>query len=152
MWNELVGLIDEVRKTHNTLVAVGDDLHAGTGISTRLRAVLEYVSHHGPTTVPEIARARRVTRQHIQTAVNELLALSLMAYEPNPQHRRSHLVALTGAGARTIDEMQLAEQTALGPLLADLDPNHIAVATETLRSLRAALPDPEARLDPQDTP
>ena len=34
------------------------------------RAVLEYLLINGPATVPAIARARRVTRQHMQALVN----------------------------------------------------------------------------------
>ena len=152
MWSELVELTDEVRRTHNTLAAVVDDLHAERAIPVRLRAALEYLERHGPTTVPDIARARGVTRQHIQTTVNELLDRSLVAYAPNPQHRRSHLVALTNNGAETIAAMQRAERTALEPRLPELDPADLAAATATLRSLRIALPDPHARREFKETP
>lgn len=143
MWSELVELVDEVRRTRNALVAVVDDLHPDAGIPARLRAVLEYLERHGATTVPEIARNRGVSRQHIQTSVNELLDRSLVTYAPNPHHRRSHLVALTESGADTIAGMRAVERAALEPLLAGLDPDGVATATSTLRDLRLALPEPQ---------
>lgn len=152
MWSALVELTDEVRRTYHALAAVVDDLHAERAIPVRLRAALEYLERHGPTTVPDIARARGVTRQHIQTTVNELLDRSLVEYTPNPQHRRSHLVALTTSGAETIAAMQRAEHTALEPLLSGLDPADLATATASLRSLRLALPDPHARPESKETP
>ena len=152
MWSELTVLVDEVRRTHNTLTEVIDDLHAETAVSARLRAVLEYLERHGPTAVPDIARARRVSRQHIQTTVNELLDRSLVTYEPNPNHRRSHLVALTPSGAGMIARLHDHERTALEPLVRGLDRDDIELATATLRSLRLALPDPNLRTDPEETP
>jgi DNA-binding MarR family transcriptional regulator len=152
MWSELTELVDEVRRTHNTLTEVIDDLHADTAVSARLRAVLEYVDRHGPAAVPDIARARRVSRQHIQTTVNELLDRSLVAYEPNPQHRRSHLVVLTPSGAGMIATLQAHERQALEPLVQGLDPDAIAMATATLRSLRLSMPDPNIRPDPEEAP
>jgi DNA-binding MarR family transcriptional regulator len=150
MWSELVELTDEVRRTHNALAAVVDDLHAERAIPVRLRAALEYLERHGPATVPEIARARGVTRQHIQTTVNELLDRSLVEYRPNPHHRRSHLVALTNSGAETIAAMQTAERGALEPSLPDWDRADLVSATATLRSLRLALPDLHARPDAEE--
>ncbi len=152
MWTELTALVDEVRRTHNTLTQVIDALHADTAVSARRRAVLEFLEHNGPTPVPDIARARRVSRQHIQTTVNELRERSLVDFEPNPQHRRSHLVALTPAGTEMIVAMQDRERSTLEPLVQDLDLDAIEAARATLRSLRLAMPDPTVHLDPEDTP
>ncbi len=152
MWSELTELVDEVRRTHNTLAEVIDELHADTAVSARLRAVLEYLDRHGPTAVPDIARARRVSRQHIQTTVNELLDRSLVAYEPNPHHRRSHLAVLTPSGAGTIAALQDRERQALEPLVQGLDPDALELAAATLRSLRLSMPDPHLRPDPEETP
>lgn len=152
MWSELLGLVDEVRRTHNTLTQVIDDLHADTGVSARLRAVLEYLERNGPSPVPDIARARRVSRQHIQTVVNDLRDRALVDYEPNPHHRRSHLVALTPAGAEAIAAMQEREKSALEPLVRGLDRADLDAARTTLRSLRLAMPDPASHHPAEDTP
>ena len=152
MWTELIALVDEVRRTHNTLAEVIDELHAETAVSARLRAVLEYLDRHGPAAVPDIARARRVSRQHIQTTVNELRDRSLVTYEPNPHHRRSHLVVLTPSGAGTIAVLQDRERQTLEPLVRGLDPDAMEHAAATLRSLRLSLPDPNIRPDPEEAP
>ena len=152
MWTELTALVDEVRRTYNTLTRVIDALPADTAVSARLRAVLEYLERKGPAPVPDIARARRVSRQHIQTTVNELRDRALVDFEPNPQHRRSHLVALTPAGAEMITAMQDRERSTLEPLVQDLDLDAVEAAQATLRSLRLAMPDQTVHLDPEPTP
>ncbi|MFQ5955621.1 MAG: hypothetical protein ACE5JZ_11210, partial [Kiloniellales bacterium] len=55
-------------------------LHRASGVSGGMRAVLESVISGGPQTVPQMARARPVTRQHIQGLVDRLLAACLVEY------------------------------------------------------------------------
>jgi len=52
-----------------------------------MRAVLEGLDRSGPRTVPAMARARLVTRQHIQTILNELLERKLV--ETQERERRA---------------------------------------------------------------
>src|SRR6185295_2962392 len=49
----------------------------------------------GPQTVPALARSRPVSRQHIQTLADAMAAEGLLAFKPNPAHKRSPLVTLT---------------------------------------------------------
>ena len=126
MAEALERLINELRLLHNQVVQVGERLHEGEKVTLPMRAVLEFLSRNGPATVPDIARQRRVTRQHIQTIVNDLLEADLVGLAPNPRHQRSSLVALTHAGADTIGRMRKREQgffegTGLGVTEAELD-------------------------------
>ena len=141
MWDDLTDLIDEIRQTFNALAVAVDELHAESAISAHLRAVLEYLLRNGPTTVPDIARARRVSRQHIQTAVNELRALLLVDSRPNPSHRRSPLMELTAEGQSTIVEMRRLERLAFEHCFVDVDPADVAIAADTVRALRQAIPE-----------
>ncbi|MDA1074287.1 MAG: helix-turn-helix domain-containing protein [Proteobacteria bacterium] len=102
-------LINEVRLTYQSLVQIGERLHAGSSLSLGMRAVLEYLQTHSAATVPDIARARRVTRQRIQTLVNQLIDLDLVSPTANPASLRSPLITLTEGGRSSIQAMQQVE-------------------------------------------
>ncbi len=57
----------------------------------------------------------------------------------NPAHRRSPLVELTAAGAKTIKAMHGRERRLLEQRLATVDPRSIAAAAAVLATIRAAL-------------
>lgn len=129
-------LIDEVRLFYQSIVQIGERLHAGSGISMGMRGVLEYLEREGDTTVPDIARARRVSRQRIQTLVNALAERRLVRAVPNPATRRSPLITLTRSGAGLIRRMREREG---GALQVDIGARELREAAATLRRLREAL-------------
>jgi DNA-binding MarR family transcriptional regulator len=102
-------LLNEVRMLFHRAVQVAEELHSEEEVSLGMRAVLEFLLREGPATVPEIARRRFVTRQHIQTLANAVVERGLATLEPNPAHRRSRLVALTPAGRALIERMRRRE-------------------------------------------
>jgi DNA-binding MarR family transcriptional regulator len=103
-----------VRQLFHQLRAVAETATpASDGFTASHRAVLESLASQGPQTVPALARARPVARQHIQVLVNDLAELGLVDTRPNPAHRRSPLVALTAAGARRFDAIRAAESAVL---------------------------------------
>lgn len=115
----LESLLNEVRMLFHRAVQVAEELHSAEEVSLGMRAVLEFLLREGPAPVPEIARRRFVTRQHIQTLVNAVVERGLATLEANPAHRRSPLVALTPAGRALIErmrrrELRLYERTDLG--------------------------------------
>ena len=118
-------LLDEVRLLFHVGTEAAERLHAEESVGASLRAVLEHLTHHAPTTVPAIARSRRVSRQHIQVLVNELLELGLVRLEDNPAHARSHLRA--------------RERVVLGNATARIGSGRMRQAIRTLRDLRTAL-------------
>ncbi|MGB7877459.1 MAG: MarR family transcriptional regulator [Ilumatobacteraceae bacterium] len=131
-------LIDEIRLAFHCLTNVSERL-TGDLVETSGRAVLEHLSHHGATTVPDIARARGVSRQHIQTIVNSLSERDLVTTEPNPSHRRSHRIALTPSGDELIRTVLVRERDALGPTTSSLTGSDITTSIDTLRRLRVQL-------------
>lgn len=139
MDREIEALLNEVRLLFHRAVQVGEGLHAREPVTLGMRAVLEYLLLNGPATVPQIARRRLVTRQHIQTLVNQLLEQELVARAPNEAHRRSSLVALTPAGRRLIERMRSREARLYARAAADLDRRSVGAATRTLADVRAAL-------------
>src|SRR5262245_16430131 len=132
-------LIDEVRLLWNRLIQLGEELHADEPITLGMRAVLEYLLRNGPTTVPDIARNRRVTRQHIQQLVNPLLERGLATIAANPSHRRSGLVALTASGEETIRRIKTREGELYAATNFGLSDAELRRAAATLRTVRAAL-------------
>ncbi len=139
MTSTVVTVIDEVRLLHNRLIELVDELHHDRRVTAPQRAVLEFVHRHGPATVPTIARARGVTRQHIQAISNELKSLELIEPQENPAHRRSPMLVLTDNGRQTIDRILERELHHLATHVRDLDENRLRSAAQTLAELRHAL-------------
>jgi DNA-binding MarR family transcriptional regulator len=136
-------VVDEVRLLWNALVRAGEDLHAREGLTMGMRAILEFLQRHGPGTVPNVARRRGVTRQHVQALVNPLLERRLVRARDNPAHRRSPLIELTAAGRRTIERMRRREAAVFRQVAPGLAAAELRRTAGTLAALRAAL-EPEA--------
>ena len=104
--------------------AVGDVLHRDLGVTSAMRAVMEFLAENGEHTVPQVARAKNVTRQHIQTLVNRLDVSGLVSIRPNPADKRSPLIDLNDAGKKTFAAMRRREKAVfdgLGLALARCD-------------------------------
>jgi DNA-binding MarR family transcriptional regulator len=139
MIDPVINVIDEVRLLNHRLIALVEDLHRNSGVSAPQRAVLEFLDRHGPATVPSIARARGVTRQHIQTIVNELRALGLTEPQENPAHVRSPMFSLTDTGVETIEGVLERERDHLTATIGELDEHDLRTTARTLAELRHAL-------------
>ena len=90
-------------------------------------------------TVPEIARERAVSRQHIQSVINELLVIGLVEANRNPAHRRSARFALTQEGRRrlrVIGEREAQYLTRLAPAISHME---LAAATRLFDHLERDL-------------
>ena len=81
---DLSPVTGRISRLHYLLKAVNDRLHADLGISAAMRDILVALAASGPRTVPQIALERAVSRQHIQSVVNELLLAGLAAPQHNP--------------------------------------------------------------------
>lgn len=132
-------LIDELRLTINQVVQTAERLHAGEPVTLAMRAVLEFLQRNGSAAVPDIARQRRVTRQHIQVIVNDLLDASLVRLEPNPRHKRSSLVALTAEGEQTIERMRERERRHFASIDFGVTVEELEAAAATLAAVRHGL-------------
>jgi DNA-binding MarR family transcriptional regulator len=94
------------------------------GLSVGVRAVLDLLRDRGPMTVPQMSRAQALSRQFVQRMVNDAAATNLLEALPNPQHRRSPLIALTAAGSAAITAAAVREHALLrqvGGNLTDTD-------------------------------
>ncbi len=130
-------LINETVLLFHRLRILADQVHHHGEMSGPLRGILRSLNKSGEQTVPQMARARSVSRQHIQALVNQLVEEKLVELVPNPAHKRSPLARLTALGKKTVDAMnrheaKLLSKTDLG--VADKD---LREAAETLRAVRA---------------
>lgn len=91
-------VVRETRSLFQALRALADATHADLGVNASMRAIMEFLAQKGPQTVPSMAQAKTVSRQHVQTIVDELIRRGLAEPQNNPQHKRSPLVALTKQG------------------------------------------------------
>jgi DNA-binding MarR family transcriptional regulator len=121
---DLTPLFSRIPRLFFLLKAVGDSLHADLGVTTAMRGVMTSLATSGPRTVPDLARDRPVSRQHIQVVVNALFAEGLAKTERNPVHRRSPLIDLTDEGMRRlrlIQEREAALMAKTAPAVSQAD-------------------------------
>jgi DNA-binding MarR family transcriptional regulator len=142
MFADVMRLFDEVRLLEHQLVRTATALHGDLDVTVPGRAVLEFLHRSGPASVPEIARARLVTRQHIQAIVDALLDAGHLERMANPAHRRSALLTLSAAGTALIAEMHRREERFLEARLESIDRADVTAATRLLVAVRD-------RLDPK---
>ena len=94
-------------------------------------------------TVPQIGRARFLSRQFVQRMVNDALAADQVELVDNPAHRRSRLVALTDAGRAAIAAVTARELAALREAGAGLTVAEVDVCLRVLDHMLATLDDVE---------
>lgn len=129
----------ETRRLSQALAQTGSLLVQDSGLTSSMRTVLEQLYPDRALTVPDIARARRVTRQHIQTIVNDLLQRELIQTETNPAHKRSPLMRLTPLGQLSFKVILNREQKLLQALAGKVDAARLSQAAETLHELASLL-------------
>lgn len=133
---KVLALTRDVRACFNRLRALADALHRDLGITAAMRAVMESLHEGGERTVPDIARAKSVTRQHIQVLVNALADSGFAATRPNPADKRSPLVALTKRGSTAFARMQQREKAVLAEMTRALAGADLDAALAALAALR----------------
>jgi DNA-binding MarR family transcriptional regulator len=132
------------------LRAVAQPLSGRLTLSVGRRGVLTELERSGPRTVPQVARARAVTRQHVQALVNSLVREGMVELADNPEHRRSRLVRLTEAGRDWLAEATEREGAFLDHLALDVSDEELRVAKATLRAVGEALAEPAWRWAAKD--
>lgn len=136
---EISALILGIRACHNRLAVLAARLHGDLGINPSMRAVMEILSAQDRQTVPAIARARGVSRQHIQTVMNALCKKTLVTAISNPKDRRSPLFCLTEAGKAAFEVVRSREKVPLARLARGFSPRNLRITQETLGELERRL-------------
>jgi DNA-binding MarR family transcriptional regulator len=136
-------LIADVYELAGESRRTSEALARGVGQSAARWHVLSVVSD-GPRTVPGAARRLGLARQSVQRVVDELVAAGLLELRANPDHARSPLVAVTAAGADTLDRLVHRSDADRAALLqrAGVGAVELAEARGVLRRLLVALHEP----------
>ena len=130
----LSGLILDLFRLNSQLLTAGDRLVARLGLtSARWQILGAIVEANRPQPVAWLARDLGANRQNVQRIVNDLHREGLVAFEPNPHHRRAQLVVLTETGRRTFEaamrvQAPWVDGLATGLLVEDLETVHRVVA------------------------
>lgn len=125
----------QTRRLFQRLSAEFQPVPGGAPLAAAQRAVLEFLDRGGPQSVPDIARQRSVSRQHIQVSVNALVERGWAEARPNPAHRRSPLIALTSAGRERLGGAQAVERKIIAKMAEHFDEEDLAVTARTLAAL-----------------
>jgi DNA-binding MarR family transcriptional regulator len=132
-------VIDETRLLFHRLKRTAEVLHRQGDFTAGRRGVLRSLYQSGPQSVPQLARARPVSRQHIQVLVNPLAVEGYVELVDNPAHKRSKLACLTTEGRALVETMLQRESELLGIIADDLVAGELASAASELRKLREVL-------------
>jgi len=140
----VLAVIEEAVALHHQARSAVERLHRRPELTDACRGVLRDLARRGPRTVPQLARGRDCSRQHVQVLVNRLVADGMAEQIANPDHRRSSLVRLTEGGRAALEAMwrreaELAEELPLLSPRADLE-RAVGVMQELRRALEQALP------------
>ncbi|WP_433211041.1 MarR family winged helix-turn-helix transcriptional regulator [Microtetraspora malaysiensis] len=111
------------------------------GLSVGVRAVLNMLRENGPMTVPQMGRAQALSRQFVQRMVNDAAARGLVESVPNPAHKRSLLIRLTGEGRAAITAVFDRERAVLRQVGGDLTDDDITACIRVLSRLLRHLDD-----------
>ncbi|NVJ96639.1 MAG: MarR family transcriptional regulator [Alphaproteobacteria bacterium] len=131
----------KIRRTFKLLGALADQYLEKHGISASERAVMEFISSWGPSSVPDLARNFYVSRQNIQVRVNGLMKKGLMEKHVNPAHKKSSLIALSVRGTDLFAAIKTEENGIISGIFSSISDNEVAAATQTINKLIDSLTD-----------
>lgn len=136
----LTDLILDLFSLNNRVTAAGDRLVAGLGLtSARWQILGTIVAADRPQPVAWLARDLGAHRQNVQRIVNDLDKEGLVAFEPNPHHRRAPLVVLTAKGKRTYEAAMRLQTPWVNNLSDGLRVEDIETTHSVMTALRRKL-------------
>ena len=95
---------------------------AGSDLSPSMTAALATIERHGPMTPSELAARERIQRPTATRVLARLEEMRLIARTPDPQDRRSSLVAVTPAATAMLAEQRTRKTAFLAERLDRLEP------------------------------
>lgn len=136
---EIQAFIEEVIQTFRRLRILSSEIHGEGFPIPGQRGILMDLANQGDQTVPEMARARGVSRQNVQVLIDRFLDEGLVEMANNPAHKRSRLVRLSPAGKDLVRKMRQSEARALKSLGLKIPAKQVRKAAGVLRTMRSGL-------------
>jgi DNA-binding MarR family transcriptional regulator len=100
---------EEVRRRARRLDALVRELNRGSAASVLQLEILRHLDQYGPRLVREIPRAWPVTRQHVRSLAERLVADGLLAFVGNGDPATPRRLGLTEEGRRVLEEIDWNE-------------------------------------------
>lgn len=136
----LTELILTLFRVNNLTLIWGDRLVAPFGLTSARWQVLGAIAQaQSAQPVSWLARDLGANRQNVQRIVNDLHDEGLLAFEPNPHHRRAKLVVLTAKGRQAYNSAIDAYQPRAQDLAEGFAHADIVTAHRVLVELRSKL-------------
>jgi DNA-binding MarR family transcriptional regulator len=136
----LTDLILDLFRLNNLLLTAGDRLVAELGLTSARWEILGAIAYAGrPQPVAWLARDMGANRQNVQRIINDLRKGGLVAFEPNPHHRRAQLVVLTDKGRQAFDAAMRLQATWVNGLSEGLSVKDVKTTHQVMLALRRRL-------------
>lgn len=136
----LTDLILTMFRVNNLTLTWGDRLVAPLGLTSARWQILGAIALADRSQpVAWLARDFGANRQNVQRIVNDLAKEGLVEFQPNPHHRRAHLVVLTEQGQRTYDAAVGSYYPRANALAEGLSLKDVKAAHRVLLALRQKL-------------
>ena len=136
----VTNLVLDLFRLNNLLLAAGDRLVADLGLTSARWEILGAIAYaERPQPVAWLARDMGANRQNVQRIINDLQKMGLVAFEPNPHHRRAQLVALTDKGKQTFDAAMRLQAPQVNKLSEGLSVKDVETTHRVILALRKRL-------------
>ena len=133
-------LVLDLFRLNNLLLTAGDRLVADLGLTSARWQILGAIAYaERPQPVAWLARDMGANRQNVQRIINDLQKMGLVAFEPNPHHRRAQLVALTDKGKQTFDAAMRLQAPQVNKLSEGLSVKDVETTHRVMLALRKRL-------------
>ena len=131
---------DLVRCETRLYNAFNDELRAAHGIVTSQFEFLRYLRDHSGSRVADLAAEFAVGVGAVSKSIDRMEQRGWVTRQPNPDDRRSAILALTREGRAIIDAADATFETRLGQIIAAAaTPEQVTATAHVLAALRAAL-------------
>jgi len=136
----LTDLILDLFRLNNRMINAGDKLVEGLGLTSARWHVLGTVATADrPQPVAWLARDMGANRQNVQRIVNDLDKEGLLAFQPNPHHRRAQLVVLTDKGKQAYETAMHLQAPWVDMLSEGLQVEDLKTTHAVMKALRSKL-------------
>jgi len=136
----VTNLILDLFRLNNLLLTAGDRLVSELGLTSARWEILGAIAYADrPQPVAWLARDMGANRQNVQRIINDLHKGGLVAFEPNPHHRRAQLVALTDKGKQAFDAAMRLQTPWVNRLSEGLSVKDVETTHRVMFALRQRL-------------
>ncbi len=134
-------LVLEVFKLGGQLVVYGDKLTAPFGLSSARWKILGALDRApvDALTVPQIARSMGQARQSVQRLVDIMHNDGLLAFNPNPDHKKAKLISLTDNGKALANKMDEQWSAKINDMVDNLPIEELEASLENIRFISKKL-------------